>query len=1392
MSKTDKTNYVDFSSIFDKIMTEVKSQSDETYLPDIIKFCESPQYLNLPKQGIKLMPMQRVILKTFYRGQPGNEHLRLDPEELEMLRANNLHNVLEKYHSQEKFRELVLVLGRRCISGDTLIFDAKTGETKPVSEWNKLDVWTYNENTKQFEVHSAEVIEQGKRQCFRVTVANGDYVDCTDNHPFLTPLGWKELKCLQEGDLIAQADCLPKPDDGEGLEEHEAAILGYIIGDGNCTTSRAYFTCNDQKVIWHLQRCLDKLSDNMIVQYDNNRLSPYQYSLRQKTIKYKTVTDKIERQIGGRDTSDLFKFLGKHGLQGKTAKQKRVPEALFSASSRAKAAFLKAYFSCDGHFEEQTNKHSAKIEVYSVNRQLLDDVRLLLQTFGIESQIYKKTSTTKIKSKTCDRIYRYANHVSYRLQICQHKSIRIFTRNIGALKNYDIKRVSSSIRMQEDQLSYVPIKSINQVETKPTYDLCIAEQNCHNFITSNGLQMHNSGKDFMTALMACYEAMKLLELPGGDPFKYYGLDPGNPIYILTVAISADQARILFYQIKSAMMDSEYFRNKIGHTEADKIFLKTRADRQKEKELTKEGFTAAADRVKGSVVIMSGHSNSESLLGKRYYCLLLDEVASFKSTGGPTSGDRIYSALGPGTADFKRTIGIKDDGTPIKETDSKIISISSPRSEQGMLFRLYNETATTTGRLAFRLPTWKVNLLFTEDSLRVENKYMTPTEFAMEFGAEFSGTAGEKFIPDAYVDRAFEIGREAGLKSQTLVGIPGMVYYAHLDPAVTSHNYALVILHVENRIRMVPDPQTGQLRKERFKMFVIDHMKAWHPDANTAIKVADVDDYVIKMATRFRLGMVSYDAWNSVASIQKLKSKGIPTKMTPYRTQYKMFIYENLENLLIHGHLALPPHGDYAELLKNELKCLKRTYTYSGFRIGPDPEGQVKTDDLCVDPETIVFTTSDTCCIKDARPGQFVLTHTGNFREIINASIHSTDSNSYAIKPYYGFELKATANHPVETYEHGNRIWKNVECLAASDWVVRTWPAGEYTSTYDLADYVIEADSKHHNVDWCEKHKVRPQNPNSKWLNRHISTNSAFGYLSGIYLAEGNIANHGIAFAANIEDLTVHQRIHDSCKEVFGIEPSAPRQGDGKGCQLTVDSTLARDFVIDVFGHRNALSKTIPTTFLTADKTFQKSLLIGMFDGDGCFDAKSITFTTTSQKLAMNMQIILLRFGIVSSISISKRVGKTCIIMTREAKCNADLINVRITDAQSYNKLATILDIPHRKAKSKFHTPRYEFIDENSIACKIRSIREIDMRQVCNLTVADDSSFVAGSINTHNCDALAGACGTAIEGTISGYPRAATVFMPQAPGQSSAVWNIGRGQFTDAQFNQLRHRFGFGA
>jgi hypothetical protein len=140
-----------------------------------------------------------------------------------------------------------------------------------------------------------------------------------------------------------------------------------------------------------------------------------------------------------------------------------------------------------------------------------------------------------------------------------------------------------------------------------------------------------SGKDFTISVIALYEAMKLLESPGGDPYAKYKLSSANPFTILTIANSQSQARILYNEIRDKFMSAPYFRDKFnpdGLT-MDSIWMLTPKDKKDNEEFAAKGWPQKL----GSIRVLSGHSNSDSLLGLGCFVLLLDEVASFKTTAG---------------------------------------------------------------------------------------------------------------------------------------------------------------------------------------------------------------------------------------------------------------------------------------------------------------------------------------------------------------------------------------------------------------------------------------------------------------------------------------------------------------------------------------------------------------------------------------------------------------------------------------------------------------------------------------------------------------------------------------------------------------------------------------
>ncbi len=428
-----------------------------------------------------------------------------------------------------------------------------------------------------------------------------------------------------------------------------------------------------------------------------------------------------------------------------------------------------------------------------------------------------------------------------------------------------------------------------------------------------------SGKDFIVSIIALYEAMKLLECEGGDPYAMYGLSSANTINILTVANAKAQANIAFSEIREKLLYSPYFRDKYtkeGMT-AGAVYLLTPQDKKDNKEFKEKGLP----QKKGSIGIVVGHSNSDTLLGMGCIVLILDEVASYKTTGGSSSGDRIYAALTPTVQTYVRNIYAKDKNgefvinkhgqkvTQERIYDGKIISISSPRAKEGKFYELFDKSPTIPTRLSMRVATWNINPKHTRESLRADNNTMSETEFNMEFGADFSGTGLESFFTEEQIKPCFYGHNLQNVK----MGSPGKVYFAHLDPATSSHNYALVVLHREcflNRETMKAD----------FRI-IVDHIKVWTP-LRGPINPNEVMAYVIGLKRKFHLGLITYDAFTSQESILKMRKAGIPNKETKFLPTYKFTIYKELENLINTGRLFIP----YDQLLYQEMVELQRKFT----------------------------------------------------------------------------------------------------------------------------------------------------------------------------------------------------------------------------------------------------------------------------------------------------------------------------------------------------------------------------------------------------------------------------------------------------------------------------------
>jgi len=1409
MPKKDTKTFADLL----KRTKQLAHQSEDTNIPDIITFCEDKKYLGLSidrenpgnsSTSIELYPVQKLALKAFYRGSIGNEHLTLTKEEIALCKSIGLDgakngDVLGKIANGAIFRELVLVWGRRCLSGDTEIIDPQTGRLWTMQEmWNygktTIHSWTLDQRTGDMVViPNADLLYQGKREVFAVTLDSGHEIECTDNHPLLTQFGWKQVKDIVSGvDAVAVAESQPFFGNSDAISENEAAILGYMTGDGCCSKSATFFSGAKTEVVADLTRRLSLFSSNLEIKQYNGDKNHYS---RKNLFRITKATDKYAKEVYY-DTvacrkrtksvkSDLDSLLEKHGLRFKTSHQKEVPKAIYECPKNVIAAYLKALWSCDGNITTRTDEQHpghVSIEFSTVNEKQAKKVQHLLSRFGIIARLRAKISSTHVTDKVYGR-YDYKDHKSFIVSFSRAKYVKIFLENLLPVGKSafieDAKRClqgiynRSGVKLERESFHYETVRSIESRGEKDTFDMSVScDERTQNYV-AQGVISHNSGKDFFCSLIALYEAMKLLEAPGGDPYTQYSLSSANPFCILTIANSAGQARILFNEIKDKLMRSPYFQQKYTSSgiKSDAIYLMTPKDQKDRQKCEEENRPYIKE---GSVLIQAGHSNSNSLLGKGCFVLMLDEVASYRQTGGASSGDAIYNGLSPTIATYVRKVKTVNDEGKVEEKivyDGKIVVISSPRGQDGLFWNLYDKAKNIPDRLMCRLPTWLVNPGHSEESLRAREKQMTPEVFNMEYGAEFSGLAGENFFPPTSVEACF-----ANNYHMKEVGVPNVTYFAHLDPALSSHNYALAIVHKEVFLNK-------DTRKLDFYI-VVDRLKLWSPgftkDGETLpIQIDEVDDYMLWINKRFHLGLVTYDQWNSQSSINKLLKAGIPAQCTRFNRHYKMQIYDELYGLVVAGKLRIPYDKKVSQTTRNEMLNLQRRYSGgSGYKICPKSEGEVRTDDCCVSPQSIVVSSRGFIPIKDILVGDQVLSHAGEFRVVTGTSIHAPTVGILDIKPFYSPTVTITENHPVLSYDGAVFSWKTANKLRKGGWIIKKISQKtDSLDVFDMTSLVTESALKHStqkdDIEWKSNHKVREINGHATWHNKFIKYDEDLGFFLGSFLAEGSLGDHSVSFATDTKEKLFRKMLQRKTRRIFGVDKFYTTTREDTHCSsLSFNSCLVKKFIkYHVSG--TAISKSMTNEMLHSNKCFQIGLLRGMFEGDGCSSLKKkyFCFTTTSKILALQIEYLLLRFGVVSSLSVSKRKGQTTHFGERKCNYNADLYNLRVFDSESYNKLAKILHFGLRsKKQSVYHKPHYKWIDECTLACQIRSIAAGNAEYVCNLAVeADHSYLIDGCVATHNCDALAGACFNALRQTHTRLPTARLVHTGVSQSSGARQW-----------------------
>ncbi len=458
----------------------------------------------------------------------------------------------------------------------------------------------------------------------------------------------------------------------------------------------------------------------------------------------------------------------------------------------------------------------------------------------------------------------------------------------------------------EDRDGVIYEKNVKDVIRK----LLKKQQTPFNFTELHLCVGRRGSKTILASIISAYEAYKLLKVGSGNPHRFYNIPEDEDIAIINVALSQAQAGRLFSQIQARLRNAPFFKNRIAKETTAEIRLFTDKDLLKKQE-------GATIEVQGSVVIVCGHSNPDTLRGYSAILILFDELA-FYDESGKVTGSAFYNALEPSTRKFK------------KFGDGRLIEISSPSTMVGIFYDIYKNAKTSDHILSFQLPTWCINYDITYESLAEERK-RNPESFPVEYGAQWAkyGIYGNYFEP-ILVDRCirYDIGPHVWPQ-------PKFNYYLHVDPAQSGPRYVAVLVAKEYYV--------SHMGKRRCRVRLAN-VWIWDPQPGLGLMFCDIDREMVNICGRFHPMTVSYDQFNSIQSLQLLKSHGINTVSTAYNRNFKNKIYQNLKDMMSYQPQPELWLYDDARLIL-EMKSLKYRPTMRGISLVVDKHGEIKTDDV---------------------------------------------------------------------------------------------------------------------------------------------------------------------------------------------------------------------------------------------------------------------------------------------------------------------------------------------------------------------------------------------------------------------------------------------------------------
>lgn len=379
---------------------------------------------------------------------------------------------------------------------------------------------------------------------------------------------------------------------------------------------------------------------------------------------------------------------------------------------------------------------------------------------------------------------------------------------------------------------------------------------------------------------------------------------------------------------------------------------------------------------------------------------------------------------------------------------------------------------------------------------------------------------------------------------------------------------------------------------------------------------------------------------------------------------------------------------------------------------PGPDGDRGFGGKCVISDTSILTRNGIKKADEVRVGDFVLTHDGTFKKVLNVFKREVNEDVVAIKPQ-GFEpALLTMEHPVWAIQ-ANRKYKKVNKrnkfsnykgnagIDKLNWI----PAGNIRK----GDYIV----------W----------PIIKSETGQSLFTSDQAFFLGIYLAEGSIdknRKNRVYLACDKRDKDTNNQILSNIYKTWRIKARIENINSINGGVIRFSDQNVKEFVskhCSNYAWNKKLSEELFMSCINHANT-RKNLLRGLFLGDGSISSNVYNYTTTSKQLYMQVRYLLFAEGIAFTCTTNKAHGN-----------HRESYAVRIRASQEIEKIGKIMSgttkyLPTPKVK-KIRNPGF-FVDDLCFM-PVKQVSQLPYSGVvCNFEVKNNETYLANTFIVHNC------------------------------------------------------------